>query len=173
MVPHSRRRHIRQSANILHDCCVHWHREWGTMAAAVGHLGHDVSTKVVGLLWVVSYVGICRYSVPGNWQCPPDKVTMSTPAGIGAVGLAASMLNRLLCCIVREGTLWGNDAWRRWRWNRRKRSRRWRFLQQASSYLDRSWRLPSSYGHHGAPLLAFKHKTISKHTMEQIYIVKN
>jgi hypothetical protein len=30
------------------------------MAAAVGHLGHDMSTDVVGLLLVVSYVGICR-----------------------------------------------------------------------------------------------------------------
>ena len=36
------------------------HREWGTMATAVGHLGHDVSTDIVGLLWVVSYVGIWR-----------------------------------------------------------------------------------------------------------------
>ena len=28
------------------------------MATNAGHLGHDVSTDVVGLLWVVSYVGI-------------------------------------------------------------------------------------------------------------------
>ncbi len=30
------------------------------MAAAVGHLGHSVSMDIVGLLRVVSYVGICR-----------------------------------------------------------------------------------------------------------------
>ena len=38
--------------------------------------------------------------------------------------------------------------------------------------IDRRWRLPSSYGCHGAPLLAFKHTTINKHTMEEFYIVK-
>jgi hypothetical protein len=31
------------------------------MMATVDHyLGHDVSTDIAGLLWVVSYVGICR-----------------------------------------------------------------------------------------------------------------
>jgi hypothetical protein len=29
---------------------VRQRREWGTMAAAVGQLGHDVATDVVGLL---------------------------------------------------------------------------------------------------------------------------
>jgi hypothetical protein len=60
MVPHSRHHRIQQSANILGDRCVHWHWEWGTMVVAVSHLGHDVSTDIVGLLQVVSYVGICR-----------------------------------------------------------------------------------------------------------------
>ncbi len=50
MVPHSRRRRIRQLANILGDRCVRRRWEWGTMAAAVGQLGHDVLTDVVGLL---------------------------------------------------------------------------------------------------------------------------
>ncbi len=50
MVPHSQRRRIRQSANILGDHCVRRGWEWGTMAAAVGQLGHDVSTDVVGLM---------------------------------------------------------------------------------------------------------------------------
>ncbi len=76
MVPHSRRCGIQQSANILGDRCVHWRQEWGTMAAAVGHLGHNVLTDVVGLLWVVSYVGICRVMLyqaigdayPTRWQ---------------------------------------------------------------------------------------------------------
>ncbi len=38
------------------------------MVAAIGHLGHDVSTDVVGWLWVVSYIKICRvlYQVIGN-----------------------------------------------------------------------------------------------------------
>ena len=40
MVPHSRRRHIRQSANIMGDCFMRRRREWDTVAAVVGHLGH-------------------------------------------------------------------------------------------------------------------------------------
>jgi hypothetical protein len=71
------------------------------MAAAVGKLGHDMLTDVVGLLQVVFYVGIRRVSYHGL----PDKVTMSIPSGIGAVGLAASLPNQLLCCVVQEGTL--------------------------------------------------------------------
>ena len=38
--------------------------------------------------------------------------------------------------------------------------------------INQQWRSPSSYGRHGAPLLAFKHTTINKHTMEEFYIVK-
>jgi hypothetical protein len=30
------------------------------MAAAIGHLGHDALTDIVGWLWVVSYVEIRR-----------------------------------------------------------------------------------------------------------------
>jgi hypothetical protein len=33
------------------------------MAATVTHFGHYVSTRVMGLLWVVSYLGICRVGV--------------------------------------------------------------------------------------------------------------
>ncbi len=67
-MPHSWRRRIQQSANILGDCCVRRCPEWGTMVAAVGHLGHNVSTDIVGLLWVMSYVEICRvvYQAIGN-----------------------------------------------------------------------------------------------------------
>jgi hypothetical protein len=38
------------------------------MATAVGHLGHDAPTDVVGWLWVVIYVGIGRvlYQAIGN-----------------------------------------------------------------------------------------------------------
>jgi hypothetical protein len=30
------------------------------MADAISHIGHNASTDVVGWLWVVSYVRICR-----------------------------------------------------------------------------------------------------------------
>jgi hypothetical protein len=38
------------------------------MAAAIGHLGHDTSTDIVGWLWVVSYIRIYRvlYQAFGN-----------------------------------------------------------------------------------------------------------
>jgi len=42
------------------NCCMRRRREWGSMAAVVSNLHHDVSKDVVGLLWVVSYVGIRR-----------------------------------------------------------------------------------------------------------------
>jgi hypothetical protein len=69
IVPHSLHRRIHQSANILGDCCLHWRWEWGIMAAAVGHLGQDALTDIVGTwLWVVSYVGIfgVLYQVIGD-----------------------------------------------------------------------------------------------------------
>jgi hypothetical protein len=68
IVPHSRRHRIQQSANILGDCCMHQHREWGIIAAVIGHLGHDASTDIVGWLWVVLYVGIRRllYQATGD-----------------------------------------------------------------------------------------------------------
>jgi hypothetical protein len=58
MVPHSRRHRIQQSANILGNCCMHQCGEWGTIVAAIGHLGHDALMDVVGWLWVVLYVEI-------------------------------------------------------------------------------------------------------------------
>ena len=68
MVPHSRSPNKQQSANILGDCRVRRHWEWGTMAIVVGHLGHGVSTDVVGLLLVVSYIGKRRvvYQIIGD-----------------------------------------------------------------------------------------------------------
>jgi hypothetical protein len=138
------------------------------MMDTVGYLGHDVSTDVVGLLCVVSYIGICRIVYQGIG----DTLTMSIIVGIGAVGVAASTPNWLFCCIVRAATSLGNDAWWWRRQNRRKKSGRRGLLQQVSSYLDRTWRSPLSYGHHGAPLPAFKHMTISKHTMQQDYVDK-
>ncbi len=47
---------------------MHQHWEWGTMTAAISHLGHDMSTDVAGWLLVVSYIRICRvlYQVIGD-----------------------------------------------------------------------------------------------------------
>jgi hypothetical protein len=58
MVPHSRRHRIQQSANILGNRCMRQRREWGTMATAIGHLGHNELMVVVGWLWDVLYLGI-------------------------------------------------------------------------------------------------------------------
>ncbi len=68
MMPHSRRHRTQKSANILGDCCMHQRWEWGTMAATIGHLGHEALTDVVGWLWVVLYAGIHRvlYQVIGD-----------------------------------------------------------------------------------------------------------
>ncbi len=60
MVSHSRRHRIWQSANIMGDCCLCQRQEWGTMAAAIGHLGHNALTDIAGWLWVVLYVEIHR-----------------------------------------------------------------------------------------------------------------
>ncbi len=97
---------------------------------------------------------------------------MSILVGIGAVGTAASMTNWSLCCVFQEWTSLGNDAWQRWQQNRRNRTRRQVFLHNGMLCIDGSWRLPSSYGCHGAPLPAPKHTTISKHAMQQFYVVK-
>ncbi len=54
-----------------------------------------------------------------------------------------------------------------WQQNRRNRTRRQVFLHNWTSRINQSWWSPLSYGHHGAPLLALKHTTISNHTMQQ------
>ncbi len=144
-------------------------------ALGVGHHGGRCrpfwSRRVDGRCGVVVkgvYIGICRLED----RAIGDTLTMSIIIGIGAVGAAASSTNWLFCRVVRAATSLRNDAWWRWWRNRRKKSGRRQFLQQVSSFLDRTWRSPLSYGHHGALLPAFKHTTISKHTMRQDYIVK-
>ena len=70
------------------------------VCGGIDHFGHDMLADVVGLLWVMSYIG----SVADNRQCLPDKVRKSIPIGVGAVGSAASTPNWLLChvCLGRE-----------------------------------------------------------------------
>ncbi len=171
MVPHSRRCRILQSASILGDHCVRRHLGWGTMVAAVGHLGHDVSTDVVGLLWVVSYIGICRIMYQAIGNAYPTRWWWASPRYWSHwLGSLYAKLVVMLRCPGKD--IVGECVWQRWWQNRKKRNRRWQFIQQASLYLNQSWWLPSSYGHHGAPLPAFKHTAISKHTMEQVYMLK-
>jgi hypothetical protein len=144
-------------------------------ASGVGYHGGRCrpfwSRRVDGRCGVVVscvYIRICRV----EYRAIGDTLTMSIIFGMGAVSAAASSPNWLFCRDVRAATSLGNDAWLRRRRNRRKKSGSRQFLQQVSSFLDRTWRSSLSYGHHGAPLPAFKHMTISKHTMRQDYIVK-
>ena len=53
------------------DCCIRRRREWDTMAAVVGHLGHNVSKDVVGCCDVCSARKLA--SEPLSWQ-PPRQI---------------------------------------------------------------------------------------------------
>ena len=128
-------------------------REWGTMAAVVGNLCHNVSTDIVGLLWVVSYIGICRVASP-----LASELSARQPP---------SMPNRSLCRVCQFSTSWGNDALQRWCQRRWNRGRRRLFPQHANSRIYR-W----LYGCHRAPLPAFEHTTINTHNMQWDYVVK-
>ena len=141
----------------------------------VGHHGSRDrpfrSRRVDGLfllLWVVFDVGISRVTY---WKIG-DEVRKCIMAGIGAVGSAATTPNQSLLRVRRFFTSWGNDALRRWCQRRRNRIRRRLFLQHANLRIDRSWWSPSTYGRHRAPLPAFEHTTINKHTIRQDYVVK-
>jgi hypothetical protein len=50
------------------------------MAAVVGNLRHDVPTDVVGLLWVVSYVGICRVEYQTIGEASPTRRGRASPS---------------------------------------------------------------------------------------------
>jgi hypothetical protein len=93
------------------------------MVDNIDHLGHDSLTDIVGLLWVVSYAGICRV-INKTYKITPSGERKSISIGIGAISMATSTPNWMLCRIVREGTSWVNDAWQWWWKNRRKRSGR-------------------------------------------------
>ena len=59
-------------------------REWGTMVADVDHLGHDASTDIVGLLWVVSYAYVGMQNayeydiVSDNWYILWNRSTSTS-----------------------------------------------------------------------------------------------
>ncbi len=100
MVPHSQCHRIQQSANILGNCCMHQHQEWGTIAAAIGYLGHGMSTDIVGWLWVVLYVWICRLlyqaigdTLPTRWQAFSSALEL----------LAPQPPHRIGCCVTSSG----------------------------------------------------------------------
>jgi hypothetical protein len=128
----------------------------------------DCCVLVVGCVQRRNMLG----DVPCDRRYPSDEVTMSILVGIRAIGVAASTPNWLVCRVVRATTSLWNDAWWRLRQNRRNKTRRRVFLHDGTSRIDRSWRSPLSYGHDGASLPAFKHATISQHTMQQVYVVK-
>ncbi len=52
--------------------------------------GHNVYTDIVGLLWVVLYIGIHRVAYQTIEDASPNKVRKSIPVSIEAVGPAAS-----------------------------------------------------------------------------------
>jgi hypothetical protein len=76
------------------------HREWGTMAAAIGNLGHDLLTDIVGWLWVVLYVGI-------HTVCTAIGNTLSTRwwwASSLATELSAwQPPHQIGCCVASSG----------------------------------------------------------------------
>jgi hypothetical protein len=63
-------------------------------------------------------------------------------------------------------------VWRWWWQTWRNRARRQVFLHNAILCINQQWWSPSSYDRYGAPLPAFRHTTISQHTMQQVGIVK-
>ncbi len=145
------------------------------LALGVGHHGGCCRTfgsrrvdRRCGVVVSCVYIGICRV----EYRAIGDTLMMSIILGTGSIGAAASSTNWLLCRVFRAGTSLGNDAWRQWRQNRRNRTRRRVFLHDGTSCINGSLRSPLSHGRHGAPLPAFKHTTISKHTMRQDYVVK-
>jgi hypothetical protein len=108
MVPHSRCRRIRQSSNTMGDGCMRQRREWDTMAAVVGHLGHDVSKDVVGCCDVCFARKLASEHTPSdhNSRLPSRRLGASTP-------------NRSLLPVHLFGT-----SWRQLRRRRRRRRRR-------------------------------------------------
>ncbi len=107
--------------------------------------------------------------VPGDRRYPSDKM-MSILVGTGAISVAAS--TKIVHRAALAGTSLGNNAWWRQQRNSRNRSRRQVFLHDGTLCINWSWRSPLFYRCHGASLLALKHTTISKHTMQQVYVVK-
>ncbi len=160
MVPHSWRRRIQQSTNILGDCCLRLRQEWGTMVAAVSHLGHDALTDIVGLLRVVITVGIrmVLYQAIGDtlltsWQwASSSALEPSTWQPLHQIGHCAM------------------SSWQQHHWGMMCGSGGIKiggigpgFLHDVTLRIDQSWWLPLSYGRHEAQLPAPMLPTISQH----------
>jgi hypothetical protein len=119
MVPYLRCRHIQQSANILGDYCLHRRWEWGTMAAAIGHLGQDALMYAVGWLWAVIYVRIRRVlyqvigdTLPMRWQLASlsalEPVAWQPPRQIGCcIALSGQQHHWGMMCDVGGGKIGG------------------------------------------------------------------
>jgi hypothetical protein len=159
--------------------CQHSGQLLSVLALGVGHHGGHCrpfrSQCVDGRCELVVSCDLHRNTkgfVTGNWWYPSNEVTMSILIDIGVVGAAASMTNLSLCRVIWARTSLGYNAWQRQQQNMRNRTRRQVLLHNGTSHINQSWWLPSSYGCHGAPLAVPKHTTISKHTMQQVYVVK-
>ena len=145
MVPHSRRRDIRQSANMLGDCSMQRLRVWGAPWRPQSTI--FMSRRVDGrsfFLWFVSYVGIrrthtgksvmpsrhkvrksiyhhCRHRSPSAWQPP------------GRIGRPAAFAGKAHC----GGTMRGGGGVREGGGG----GVRGLFLQHEKKRIDRSWRV--------------------------------
>ncbi len=175
MVPHSRCHCIRQSAIILGDCCMRQRREWGTIAAAIGHLGHDGLADIVDWLWVVIYVGMRKLlyqaigdTLPMRWRWASSSAlelsVRQPPHQIGHCVLSSGQQHHW--GMMRGG---GSGKIEGIRAGRDNSYNRW----VCTSISHGGHHCPmATMGPHWGPLPAFKHTTISKHTMRQDYVVK-
>ena len=83
------------------------------MAADVDHLGHDASTDIVGLLWVVSYVEIhgVMYQTIGNAFLP--RLGRASPLESDpSVQQPRCQIGR--CVLLSGRGHHGGDVWQRW-----------------------------------------------------------
>jgi hypothetical protein len=92
-------------------------RKWGSVAADVHHLGHNVSTDVVELLWVVSCVGICRVIYQTIVDAFPTRRGRASPSASEQAwqpplhhAESVAMLHGLGRFIMHEGMMHGGSS---------------------------------------------------------------
>ena len=85
---------------MLGDCCIRRRQDWGTMAAAVNHLGHNGSC---GNLWVVPYAGISRV-IHQTMVISPQWVEEELPHCLPSGRLGSLNATSVLCHVIRAGT---------------------------------------------------------------------